>query len=152
MTTKADYQENIRKYNIIKEQLGKITPKLSSASPLLGSVSREIGTTYKVNGDSAIITSRADSLKRIVNTTYSNITKIVLPALGNAIQGAKTEVQKIEAAEAEAARLAAEAAEAERQAAEAAEAEQTTTLPTDPSQVHPSTDPNKLRYNRGAQE
>ncbi|MBO4812758.1 hypothetical protein J5491_01265 [Candidatus Saccharibacteria bacterium] len=145
MTTKADYQENIRKYKAIEEQLGKITPKLSSASPLVGNVSREIETTYKVDGDGAKIASRADKLRKTINTTYSNITKIVLPALGTAIQGAKIEVQKIEAAEEEAARLAAEAAAA-------TEAEQTTTLPTDPSQVHPSTDPNKLRYKRGAQE
>ena len=148
MKTKAELQEDKIKYEAIKEQLGKITSKLSTASTSMGSVDREVKATYKVNGDSAKISKKTARLKECVDTVSSNITLILIPAINLAIQASETAIKNIEAAE-EAERQAAE--EAERQAAEqAANAAQPTKIPTNVEPIQSSIDPNEDRYQRGA--
>ncbi len=143
MKTKAELQEDKIKYEAIREQLGKITPKLSTASTSMGSVDREVKATYKVNGDSANISKKTTRLKECVDTVNSNITLILIPAINLAIQASETAIKNIEAAE---------AAEAERKAAEqaAANAAQPTETPTNVEPIRSSIDPNEDQYQRGA--
>ena len=143
MTTKEEHQENINKYNAIKEQLDKITPKLSSASSFIGSVDHEVKTTYKVDNDDPRIAKHTSNLKSCIENVYENLTSVVIPALGTAKDNARTEIYNIEVAEEEAERQAAEAA--------AAAAEQATSTPTniDPGQSSTSTDEERRRGRRG---
>ncbi len=134
MKTKAELQDDKIKYEAIKEQLGKITPKLSTASTSMGSVDREVKTTYKVDGDSAKISKKTTRLKECVDTVNSNITLILIPAINLAIQSSEIAIKNIEEAE----------AEAERQAAEAAaKAEQAATTPTNIDPIQSSIEPNE---------
>lgn len=127
MSTKEEHQANEQKYTALKDQIRKILPKLTTASKYIGSVDREVGATYKVDGNSAKITKHTNNLQLCIETVISNLRDKVIPALEASRQEELTEIQNIEIAE----------AEAERQAAEAAAAEAATATPTgiDPSQT-----------------
>ena len=144
MKSKEELQTDKNKYKAIKEQLEKITPKLSTASKSIGSVDHEIRATYKVDGNDPKISEKTTKLKECIDTVKSNISLIIIPALEGATQAADIAIQNIEIEEAEAERQAAEAAAA-------AEAEQTTTPQTNPRPVHPATGYNRVRYT-GVQE
>ena len=114
MSSIAQLRRDVQRYRVLKSQIGRIIPQLNNAADRAGDLDMEIRGSYQVNGDSAVMSSRATALRKKIDETARRLRSPVLPAIDSAIDEALREIARLE----EEARRAAEAAEAARKAAE----------------------------------
>ena len=89
-------RHNIQRYKELKIQLKAIIARLDTAESATGRLDLDIASSFKVNGDSALITNRTTTLKRKIDDTSSYLRNTVLPAIDSSIEDERDTIDYLE--------------------------------------------------------
>ena len=96
MASIGQCRRNIQKYKELKVQLKAIIAKLDTAESATGRLDLDIASSFKVNGDGALITNRTTALKRKIDDTSSYLRSTVLPAIDSSIEDERDTIDYLE--------------------------------------------------------
>lgn len=96
MSSIGQYRQNIQRYQILREQIERIISKLNNATDAASGFDLEIKSSYKVNGDSAVLSSRSTNLKNKISETSRFLSNAILPNIDSSIAGARRQIANLE--------------------------------------------------------
>lgn len=95
MSSIAQCIYDIQRYQNLRKKIKAIIIKLDSASEYVSKIDFEIKTSYKVNGNSAIISEQTTDLKNKIEDTSHFLRKTVLPSIGYSLDNTRAQLQSL---------------------------------------------------------
>ena len=89
-------QQDIAKYNALRDKVGRIINELEVATRSAGSLENELASDYKVDNDSAKVSERANSLNRGLSETAAYLKGTIIPSIDNAIAGVRQDIYRMQ--------------------------------------------------------
>lgn len=96
MASKEKLQSDLIAYDRLREKLNACSSYLTSASNSVGNIKPTIDDNYNINDNSSNITNKSANLKNRIIETSNCIKNEVIPAISEAQNSIRREIQRIE--------------------------------------------------------
>lgn len=95
MASISECENDIRRYERLKDNIFSVIDKLSSASSSAYNLSIELKNKYQVDDGNTPVTSRVTTLKNNIEKTSTSLKNKVIPAIDRAINDLKKEIERL---------------------------------------------------------
>jgi|GEM_PF-1715030 hypothetical protein len=96
MASIQDLQNDIGRYTTLKDKLNNLARELEYSAQRTGASSNLLASEFKVNNESSKVSDRQAALKSDMASTVDYLRATVIPAIDEAIAGARSEIAYLE--------------------------------------------------------